>query len=65
MSHDTLIVGGGIGGAVMANLLTRGGKRVMVLERNLVPPPIARPEILWPHTVEFLRTLIPPRHEHH
>ena len=59
MSHDILIVGGGIGGAVLANLLARGGKRVAVLEKNLVPPPIARPEILWPHTVQFLRTLIP------
>ncbi len=28
MSHDTLIVGGGIGGAVLANLLACGGKRV-------------------------------------
>jgi choline dehydrogenase-like flavoprotein len=32
MSHDNLIVGGGIGGAVLANLLTRGGQRVVVLE---------------------------------
>ncbi|MGI8980621.1 MAG: FAD-dependent oxidoreductase [Pirellulaceae bacterium] len=64
MSHDTLIVGGGIGGAVLANLLARGGKRVVVLEKNLVPPPIARPEILWPHTVDFLRTLIPAKDEH-
>ena len=53
MSHDMLIVVvvGGIGGAVLANLLARGGKRVIVLEKNLVPPPIARPEILWPHRV--------------
>ena len=64
MSHDILIVGGGIGGAVLANLLARGGKRVAVLEKNLVPPPIARPEILWPHTVQFLRTLIPEQDEH-
>lgn len=64
MPHDILIVGGGIGGAVLANLLSRGGKRVVVLEKNLVPPPIARPEILWPHTVQFLRTLIPAKDEH-
>lgn len=52
MSHDMLIVvGGGIGGAVLANLLARGGKRVVVLEKTPVPPPIARPEILWPHRV--------------
>lgn len=64
MSHDILIVGGGIGGAVLANLLARGGKRVAVLEKNLVPPPITRPEILWPHTVGFLRTLLPKQEEH-
>jgi 2-polyprenyl-6-methoxyphenol hydroxylase-like FAD-dependent oxidoreductase len=59
MMVDCLIVGGGIGGAVLANLLTRGGRRVLVLEKNLVPVPITRPEILWPHTVAFLQTLLP------
>jgi 2-polyprenyl-6-methoxyphenol hydroxylase-like FAD-dependent oxidoreductase len=56
---DFLIVGGGIGGAVLANLLGRRGKRVLVLEKSWKPAPQNRPEILWPATVEVLRTLIP------
>lgn len=56
---DFLIVGGGIGGAVLANLLGRRGKRVLVLEKSRTPTPQNRPEILWPATVEVLRTLIP------
>jgi 2-polyprenyl-6-methoxyphenol hydroxylase-like FAD-dependent oxidoreductase len=59
MSIDFLIVGGGIGGAVLANLLGRRGKRVVVLEKGHSPVPQNRPEILWPATVEVLRTLIP------
>jgi 2-polyprenyl-6-methoxyphenol hydroxylase-like FAD-dependent oxidoreductase len=59
MSIDFLIVGGGIGGAVLANLLGRRGQRVLVLERAGVPAPQNRPEVLWPATVEVLRTLIP------
>jgi 2-polyprenyl-6-methoxyphenol hydroxylase-like FAD-dependent oxidoreductase len=59
MPNDFLIVGGGIGGAVLANLLGRRGKRVLVLEKCRTPAPQDRPEILWPATVEALRTLIP------
>ena len=59
MSIDFLIVGGGIGGAVLANLLTRRGQRVVVLERSLTPAPQTRPEVLWPATVRVLRSLIP------
>jgi 2-polyprenyl-6-methoxyphenol hydroxylase-like FAD-dependent oxidoreductase len=59
MAIDFLIVGGGIGGAVLANLLGQRGKRVLVLEKGRTPVPQARPEVLWPATVEFLRTLIP------
>ena len=59
MAIDFLIVGGGIGGAVLANLLGRRGKRVLVLEKGQAPIPQNRPEILWPATVEVLRTLIP------
>src|SRR5438876_10271687 len=63
MPLDAVVVGGGIGGAVLANLLTRGGKRVVVLERNPPPQVSTRPEVLWPHTVEFLRTLLPAESE--
>jgi 2-polyprenyl-6-methoxyphenol hydroxylase-like FAD-dependent oxidoreductase len=59
MAIDFLIVGGGIGGAVLANLLGRRGKSVLVLERSRTPLPQNRPEVLWPATVEVLRTLIP------
>jgi 2-polyprenyl-6-methoxyphenol hydroxylase-like FAD-dependent oxidoreductase len=59
MAIDFLIVGGGIGGAVLANLLTRRGKRVLILEKDRTRPPQNRPEILWPATVKILRDLIP------
>ena len=59
MATDFLIVGGGIGGLVLAELLGRGGKRVVVLERSTAPPPWSRPEILWPATFELLCTLLP------
>ena len=59
MAIDFLIIGGGIGGAVLANLLGERGKRVLVLDKNRTPPPQTRPEVLWPATVEVLRALIP------
>jgi len=59
MAIDFLIVGAGIGGAVLANLLSRAGKRVLVLERDANPPQIVRPEILWPATVRFLESIVP------
>jgi 2-polyprenyl-6-methoxyphenol hydroxylase-like FAD-dependent oxidoreductase len=62
MAIDFLIVGGGIGGAVLANLLGRS-KRVVVLEKGRSPLPQNRPEILWPPTVRVLRGLIPAEKE--
>lgn len=59
MKTDVIIVGGGIGGSVLAALLGRAGKRVIVMERDLGPPPWVRPEILWPRTVQTLDELIP------
>src|ERR1700722_12118529 len=59
MVIDFLIVGGGIGGAVLANLLGWAGKRVVVLEKGRVTAPQNRPEVLWPATVDVLRGLIP------
>jgi 2-polyprenyl-6-methoxyphenol hydroxylase-like FAD-dependent oxidoreductase len=54
---EVLIVGGGIGGAVLAELLTRAGKKVVVIERSLGPPPFLRPELLWPSAVRTLFSL--------
>jgi 2-polyprenyl-6-methoxyphenol hydroxylase-like FAD-dependent oxidoreductase len=59
MAADFLIVGGGIGGLVLAELLGRSGKRVVVLERSTGPPPWNRPEVLWPATIDLLLTLLP------
>ena len=59
MQADVVIAGGGIGGAVLAELLGRGGKRVVVLERSTAPPNWLRPEILWPATIEVLFSLAP------
>lgn len=54
MTADFLIVGAGIGGAVLAEMLGRAGKKVIILEKSASHPPWTRPEILWPGTVERL-----------
>jgi 2-polyprenyl-6-methoxyphenol hydroxylase-like FAD-dependent oxidoreductase len=59
MTPDFVVVGGGIGGAVLAELLGRGGKQIVVLERSFAPPPWVRPELLWPATMEVLFSLSP------
>lgn len=59
MRADFVVAGGGIGGSVLAELLARGGKRVVVVEKSVAPPAWTRPEILWPATADFLATLHP------
>ena len=59
MQTDFLIVGGGIGGTVLAELLGRGGKKVVLLEKNAAQPAYVRPEILWPSTIDTLCALVP------
>ena len=54
MRVDVVIVGAGIGGAVLALDLGRRGWRVALVERETVPPRIARPEILWSTTTDAL-----------
>lgn len=57
MDADVIIVGGGIGGSVLALALGRRGRRVVVLEREPAPPRIDRPEILHAATLQALDTL--------
>ena len=59
MIADFVVVGGGIGGTVLAELLGRRGKKVIVLEKSTGPPNFIRPEVLWPATMEILFSLIP------
>jgi len=59
VKQGIVIVGGGIGGCVLAALLGQAGRKVMVLERSTSVPPWTRPEILWPSTAETLLTLLP------
>lgn len=54
---DFVVAGGGMGGSVLAELLARGGRRVLVLERSLTAPTWTRPEIFWPTTADFVREL--------
>jgi 2-polyprenyl-6-methoxyphenol hydroxylase-like FAD-dependent oxidoreductase len=44
---------------MLAALLARGGMHAIVLERDSVPKPVVRPEILWPASVELLSSLVP------
>ena len=59
MNPDFLIVGAGIGGTVLAELLGRSRKKVLVLEKETAAPQWVRPEILWPATVRSLFSLAP------
>lgn len=54
MHFDVVIVGAGIGGAVLALDLGRRGWRVALVERESVPPRLVRPEILWGATLRAL-----------
>jgi 2-polyprenyl-6-methoxyphenol hydroxylase-like FAD-dependent oxidoreductase len=56
MGLDVVIVGAGIGGAVLALDLGRRGRRVALVEREGTPPCIARPEILWGATLRALES---------
>jgi 2-polyprenyl-6-methoxyphenol hydroxylase-like FAD-dependent oxidoreductase len=54
VQFDVIIVGAGIGGAVLALDLGRRGWSVALVERESTPPKIARPEILWSPTPNAL-----------
>jgi 2-polyprenyl-6-methoxyphenol hydroxylase-like FAD-dependent oxidoreductase len=55
---EFLIVGGGIGGAVLARLLARQGRQIMVLERESSPRHVVRPEVLWPASIRTLEPML-------
>ena len=57
LRSDCVIVGGGIGGAVLALFLGRAGKHVVLLERETRPPSAGRPEILARSTLEVFHGL--------
>ena len=59
MQYDFLIVGGGVAGGVLAGLLGRQGKKVLVIEKATEPAGLIRPEIVWPATTGVLGSLIP------
>ena len=64
MDCDCIIVGGGIGGAVLALILGRQERHVILLERELRPPSRGRPEVLAGATLEVFHKLgIGPRIE--
>lgn len=54
---ECVIVGGGIGGAVLALALGRRGRRVLILERETARPAMTRPEILAGATMDALGIL--------
>jgi 2-polyprenyl-6-methoxyphenol hydroxylase-like FAD-dependent oxidoreductase len=56
-SFDVVIVGAGIGGAVLALDLGRRGRRVAIIERDAAPPPMVRPEMLAAATFSELNRL--------
>jgi 2-polyprenyl-6-methoxyphenol hydroxylase-like FAD-dependent oxidoreductase len=56
-SADCIVVGSGIGGAVLALILGRAGKHVVILEREEQPVPQPRPEIHAQATIDLYRKL--------
>ena len=59
VNYDCIIVGGGVAGSVLAGLLGRQGKKVLLLEKTQAPSALVRPEIIWPATTKVLASLIP------
>ncbi len=54
---DCIIVGGGIGGAVLGLALAQKGIQVLILEKELTPPAAGRPEVLASSTVNIFHRL--------
>ena len=56
-NSDCVIVGGGIGGAVLALALASKANRITIVERELSPPTVGRPEILASSTIHIFHQL--------
>jgi len=54
---DAVIVGGGMGGLLLALILARGGRTVIIVERQPKLLPIARGELLQPNGLRILDRL--------
>jgi 2-polyprenyl-6-methoxyphenol hydroxylase-like FAD-dependent oxidoreductase len=57
MEAECVIVGGGIGGAVLALALGQRGHQIALLERDAAPQAIGRPEVLAQSTIQVFRQL--------
>jgi 2-polyprenyl-6-methoxyphenol hydroxylase-like FAD-dependent oxidoreductase len=56
-SADVVIVGGGMGGLLLALILSRGGRTVTIVERQPKLQPITRGELLQPNGLRILDRL--------
>ena len=56
-STDVIIIGGGMGGLVLALALAGLGRKVAVVERQIQPAPYARGELLQPNGLRILDRL--------
>ena len=57
METECVIVGGGIGGAVLALALGQRGHQIVLLERDAAPQAIGRPEVLAQSTMQIFQQL--------
>ena len=55
--YDVVIVGGGIGGCALGSALSKAGKNVLVLERDMSEPDRIIGELLQPGGVQHLKDL--------
>jgi 2-polyprenyl-6-methoxyphenol hydroxylase-like FAD-dependent oxidoreductase len=54
--HDVLICGAGAGGLVLAHLLGRQGRRVLLVDKQVKPRPVHKGELIQPATARILES---------